>query len=54
MITEETYILTKHSNFDSEYVENIPIYKRRYFLDLLEKENEMIKKENDKMLRQYR
>lgn len=48
MITEEIYILTKHGNFSSDYIENIPVYKRKYFLDLIDKENEEIKKEIEK------
>ena len=44
MVNEEIYILTKHAKFEAEYVENIPVYKRRYFLHLLEKENDEIEK----------
>jgi len=54
MVTEEIYILTKHAKFQASYVESIPVYKRRYFLDLLEKENKMIQDEHDKMLKKYR
>ena len=48
---EEIYLLTKHANFSSYYIENIPVYKRRYHLDLLRKELEQTKIENDKALR---
>jgi len=44
MIDEEIYILTKHAKFQAEYIENLPIYRRRHFLFLLEKENEEIEK----------
>ena len=48
---EEIYILTKHANFSSKYIENIPVYKRRYYLDLLKKEVDETKKEHEKMNR---
>ncbi|NJO61973.1 MAG: hypothetical protein HC836_28140 [Richelia sp. RM2_1_2] len=35
---QEIYLLTKHGRFDSEYVEQLPVYKRRFHLHLLEKE----------------
>lgn len=44
MVNEEIYVLTKHAKFQADYVEKLPIYKRRYFLHLLEKENEEIEK----------
>lgn len=44
MVDEEIYILTKHAKFQAEYVENLPIYRRRHFLFLLQKENEEIEK----------
>jgi hypothetical protein len=53
MVTEEIYILTKHAKFGAEYAENIPVYKRRFFLDLLQKENEMIEEERKKQERKY-
>ena len=47
MINEEIYILTKHAKFQADYVENLPVYRRRYFLHLLEKENDEIEKMQD-------
>jgi len=54
MINEEIYILTKHGKFQAEYVENLPIYRRRHFLHLLDVENEKMKEEQDKMERKYK
>ena len=51
MVMEEIYLLTKHANFESEYIENIPVYKRRYYLDLLKEEIEMMKEHQDKIAR---
>ena len=48
MVNEEIYILTKHARFQADYIEKLPIYRRRYFLHLLEKENEEIKKIQDR------
>ena len=48
MVDEEIYILTKHAKFQAEYVENLPIYRRRYFLFLLQKENEEIERMQDR------
>jgi len=47
MVQEEIYILTKHAKFQADYVENIPIYKRRHFLHLLQKENDEIERLQD-------
>ncbi|MFA5207199.1 MAG: hypothetical protein WC428_00715 [Candidatus Paceibacterota bacterium] len=44
MVNEEIYILTKHAKFQADYIENLPVYRRRHFLHLLEKENEEIEK----------
>jgi hypothetical protein len=44
MVNEEIYILTKHAKFQADYIENLPIYRRRHFLYLLQKENEEIEK----------
>jgi len=44
MVDEEIYILTKHAKFQAEYIERLPIYRRRHFLFLLQKENEEIEK----------
>ena len=48
MVNEEIYILTKHAKFQAEYIENLPIYRRRHFLHLLEKENEEIERLQEK------
>jgi hypothetical protein len=52
MVNEEIYVLTKHAKFQAEYVENLPVYRRRFFLFLLQKENEeienMVEKEKKK------
>jgi len=48
MVDEEIYILTKHAKFQADYIERLPIYRRRHFLFLLEKENEAIQKMHDK------
>lgn len=48
---EEIYILTKHANFSSEYIENTPVYKRRYYLDLLKKEMEETKNHHEREMR---
>jgi hypothetical protein len=47
MVNEEIYILTKHAKFQAEYVENLPIYRRRHFLYLLQRENEEIERLKD-------
>jgi len=47
MVNEEIYILTKHAKFQADYVEKLPIYKRRYFLHLLERENEELERLQD-------
>jgi len=44
MVNEEIYILTKHAKFQAEYVENLPIYRRRHFLFLLQRENEEVER----------
>lgn len=44
MVDEEIYILTKHAKFQADYVESIPVYRRRHFLFLLQKENEEIER----------
>ncbi|MFW5847387.1 MAG: hypothetical protein ACOCVF_00510 [bacterium] len=51
MVNEEIYILTKHGNFSAEFIESIPIYRRRHFLDLLKEENEYREREFDKQQR---
>jgi hypothetical protein len=49
MIDEEIYVLTRHGRFEASYVENIPIYRRRHFLFLLEKEADAIAEHRSKM-----
>ncbi len=44
MVDEEIFILTKHAKFQADYIENLPIYRRRHFLFLLQKENEEIER----------
>ena len=51
MVNDEIYILTHHGSFQAEYVESIPVYKRRYFLHLLEKENKEIQEAQEKARR---
>jgi len=48
MVNEEIYVLTKHAKFQADYIENLPIYRRRHFLFLLQKENEEIEKQQEK------
>jgi hypothetical protein len=48
MVDEEIYVLTKHAKFQADYIENLPIYRRRHFLFLLQKENDEIEKEQEK------
>jgi hypothetical protein len=47
MVDEEIYILTKHAKFQAEYIENLPIYRRRHFLFLLQKEHDEVERLND-------
>jgi hypothetical protein len=54
MIDEEIYILTKHAKFQADYVTKLPIYRRRHFLRLLEKENEEIQKIRDREINKSR
>ena len=49
---DEIYLLTKHANFSAEYVERIPVYKRRYYTHLLQKEADQIKKAQDNAARE--
>ena len=44
MVDEEIFVLTKHANFEAAYVESLPIYRRRHYLFLLQKENEETEK----------
>jgi phage terminase Nu1 subunit (DNA packaging protein) len=52
MVDEEIYLLTKHGKFEASYVERIPVYRRRYFLHLLEKEAEQREEEAEKARKQ--
>jgi len=51
MVNKEIYYLTKHGRFQAEYVENLPVYKRRYFIYLL---NDEIEKQNNEIERAKR
>ena len=53
MVNEEIYILTKHAKFQADYVENLPVYRRRHFLHLLERETEEVKKLQDREKLKY-
>lgn len=44
---DEIYLLTKHANFESKYIENIPVFKRRYYLNLLKEELEEREKQQE-------
>jgi len=54
MVNDEIYILTKHARFNAEYIENIPVYRRRYYLYLLEKEIEEIEKLKEKEMKKIK
>jgi len=47
MVDEEIYILTKHAKFQADYIEKLPIYRRRHFLFLLQKEHDEVEKMQD-------
>jgi len=47
MVDEEIYVLTKHAKFQADYIENLPIYRRRHFLHLLQRENDEIERLQD-------
>lgn len=51
---EEIYLLTKHANFSSQYIENIPVYKRRFYLFKLKEELEAQKEAQEKASKQAR
>jgi len=44
MVNEEIFILIHHANFQADYIENLPVYRRRHFLFLLQKENDEIER----------
>jgi hypothetical protein len=48
MVMEEIYLLTKHANFDSDYIEKVPVFKRRFYLNMLKEELEDTKKATEK------
>ena len=48
MVLEEIYLLTKHGRFSAEYVEKTPVYKRRFYLNLMSEEANEIRKEQEK------
>ncbi len=48
MVMEEIYLLTKHAKFNAEYIERIPVYKRRFYLNLLKEELEDTKKAQER------
>lgn len=54
MVLDEIYTLTKHSNFTPEYLELIPVYKRRYFINRLKEDIDAIEKEHEKISRRTR
>jgi len=54
MLDEEIYLLTKHGKFQADYVENIPVYRRRHFIYLLNKEFDAIEEEQEKMKNKYK
>jgi hypothetical protein len=53
MVNEEIYILTKHAKFQADYIENLPVYRRRHFLFLLQKENDEIEQLQEKERNKY-
>jgi len=48
MVLEEIYLLTKHGRFSAEYIEKIPVYKRRFYLNLMKEEADELRKEQEK------
>lgn len=48
MIDEEIYLLIRHAHFQADYIEKLPIYRRRHYLFLLQKEFEEIEKAQEK------
>jgi hypothetical protein len=49
MVMEEIYLLVKHGNFNASYIEDIPVYKRRFNLNLLKEEFERNKAEQERI-----
>ena len=52
MVDEEIFVLTRHGRFEASYIESIPIYRRRHFLFLLEKEAEKLEEQAEKVRNQ--
>ena len=48
MVLEEIYLLTKHGRFSSQYIENLAVYKRRFYLDLMKEEADEVRKNQQK------
>lgn len=51
MVLEEKYLLVKHANYTPEYVDNAPVYERRFLLNLLRTELEEMKEAQEKASR---
>jgi len=49
MINQEIYILTKHGRFQADYIEKLPVYRRRFFLELFEREKRELDEEYKKL-----
>lgn len=47
LVNEEIYVLTKHARFQADYIEKLPVYRRRHFLHLLQKENDAIEAQQE-------
>jgi hypothetical protein len=54
MVDEEIFVLTHHANFQADYIERIPIYRRRHYLFLLQKENEEIERLQKRAMNKYK
>ena len=48
MMNQEVFILIHNGGFDGDFAENLPVYRRHYFLHLLQVENEQIEKMQEK------
>lgn len=53
MVNEEIYVLTKHARFQSDYIEDLPIYRRRYYLHLLDTENKKVNEMQEKVNKKF-
>jgi hypothetical protein len=47
MVLDEMYALIKHSNFSFNDLNDLPTYKRRYFINKLKDDIEEINKQNE-------